>query len=1024
MSQDLHNENNEIHTNTEHNIATRKSTVHEVNITPITHIIVKNAKEHNLKGVDLVIPKRKLTVFTGLSGSGKSTMAMDTIYAEGQRRYVESLSTYARQFLGELKRPKVDKIEGLSPAIAIDQKTSSHNPRSTVGTVTEIYDYMRLLWARVGTPYCPYCNRKLEALSADEVVSEIIKAVKGFLNTSVGTKYGFRGYILSPVVDDRKGAYEHLFINLRKQGWNFVFVDNILYDLDKGFPTLDKNKTHNIWVVIDQLYVTLRELEDRKTYDLLVSQLTRDVQHALHLEESKILLAVVEDKVEGFPQRPTNLEIKEFNTAAYCKEHNFSVPKLEPRHFSFNSPVAACSVCEGLGYKLQIKPELLLDKEKTINEGGIYPFNRFSSAIPDPFGKMHRLFFTVAYENDIPLEVPVKHIPWHKLEILLNGDGKYYDVKVPSLNRTLRLKWEGIVKFLTDRYYSTKSELVRKEIERYMVEQQCSECGGARLKLEFLSVKVDALNIHEAGQLSVKDFKEWISKVADKLSLMKKEIAAPIIKEIVTRLDFLIDVGLGYLTINRRSNTLSGGESQRIRLASQIGTGLTDVIYVLDEPSIGLHARDQQRLIKTLFKLRDQGNTIIVVEHDRDTIEAADYVVDFGPKAGVYGGEVVYTGNVGGLKKSDTLTGKYLSGRKTVKKEVDKLLKKEGYSVKKGVAKNESQENGMIREYIEVVGVKTHNLKNVNLKIPLNKFIVVTGVSGSGKSSLIIDTLYPALREVLGLKGGYKPGTRYDKIFIKGALHRVVLVDQSPIGRTPRSNPATYTGVFDDIRRVFANTKEAKVRGYPPGYFSFNVRGGRCEACRGEGVIKIEMMFLPDVYVTCDVCQGKRYINEVLQIKYRGKNISDVLDMTVDEALKFFEHIPSIRKKLKLLHDVGLGYIKLGQPAPTLSGGEAQRVKLASELSRSSLKKTLYILDEPTTGLHFDDIAKLVAVLKRLVLNGHTVIVIEHNLDLISLADWIIDLGPEGGDEGGRLIYNGPLLGIKNVKESITARFL
>ena len=983
------------------------------NITPQTHIIIKNARENNLQGVDLTLPKRKLIVFTGLSGSGKSTMALDTIYAEGQRRYMESLSTYARQFLGELKRPKVDKIEGLSPSIAINQKTTSHNPRSTVGTVTEIYDYLRLLFARVGVGVCPYCGKELVALSQDEVIERLISTIGEYLQTKEGEKFGFRGFIVAPMVDQKKGSFEQLFINLRKEGWNFVYIDGKFYDLDLGFPSLDKNKKHSIWVIIDKLYISPEEFERLKTSDEFYSRLSTDLAHAANLEPSRIFLLVVEDKIRGFPENPRVIRHVEFNTTSYCREHDFSLPKLEPRFFSFNSPIGACAHCEGLGYLSQIEPSLLVDPQKTINEGGIYPFSKWGSKISDPFDKMRRAFFTVADFNDIPLEVPIQNIAKHKIDILLHGDNKYYDVYVPAFGRTVSVKWEGVVSFLTKRYEATKSESVRKEIERFMVERTCPVCKGTRLKEKFLAVKVDNFNIYEVGELSIKDFEQWLNSLLPKLSPAKRQIAKPIIREIKHRVRFLIDVGLGYLTLNRRSNTLSGGEAQRIRLASQIGTGLTDVVYVLDEPSIGLHARDQGRLIKTLYKLRDLGNTVIVVEHDRETIESADFVVEFGPGAGVDGGRVVFTGSVKELKRSNTLTGKYLAGKKTVAKEVAKLVADTG--AKKNVSK--------LKDYILLEGVKTHNLKNISVKFPLGAFTVVTGVSGSGKSSLVVDTLYPALRKVLGYKGIYSAAD-YKKIIIKGPLHRAVLVDQNPIGRTPRSNPATYTGVFDDIRRLYANTKDAKVRGFTPGHFSFNVRAGRCEACKGEGQIKIEMMFLPDVYVTCEVCGGKRYTKEVLQIKYKGKSIADVLDMTVNEALEFFKGVPSIVSKLSMLRDVGLGYIKLGQPAPTLSGGEAQRVKLAAELHRSGLKKTVYILDEPTTGLHFHDMAKLIAVLRRLVAKGHTVVVIEHNIDFIKQADWIIDLGPEGGDLGGRLLYAGPLEGIKKAKESITAKWL
>ena len=993
------------------------------------YIKVRKAKENNLKEIDVDLPKGKLIVFTGLSGSGKSTLAMDVIYAEGQRRYLESLSSYARQFLGELKKPDVESIEGLSPAIAIDQKTVSHNPRSTVGTVTEIYDYLRLLYARIGIPHCPLCGKELTVQTIDQIVDDILKKIKDFYSGTRKDEFrvknyqdlGYRAYITAPLFERRKGSFEKLFLNLRKQGWYLVFVDGELVDLKVSLPTLDKNKFHSIEVVADTLWVSKADfnafLEDSKG---LRSRIFQAVDAALKLEPNLVRLREVVTSSAGFVKRLDETIFKDYSTKLYCPSCNVSLSEFEPRDFSFNSPRGACKVCNGLGVIKKISEELVLDYDKSVLEGGIVPYRKMYKV--DTF--FRRLLYRVADRHNISLNVPIKHLTRGKLNILLYGTGderyevSYYSSKDGS-KRVISAKWEGIINNLERRYKETQSDFVRSEIEKYMVTMPCEACEGARLQPGPLAVTINGLNIYELSSLPITDFLEFLENLPKKLSKKHQEIATQILREIKNRAQFLIDVGLGYLTLARSATTLSGGEAQRIRLASQIGTGLTDVIYVLDEPSIGLHARDQARLIKTLKKLRDLGNTVIVVEHDKETILNADHIVDFGPGAGEKGGEIVAQGTVDDIIKTPTsITGPYLSGKKSVRKNVLKRLKQLGINPEKI-----TEQNVFKYGFIELREVSTHNLKDITVKFPLGRFVLVTGVSGSGKSSLIVETLYPALKKALGQKVPTY-SAKYKNIFISRQIDKVIFIDQSPIGRTPRSNPATYTKVFDEIRLLFSQTQEAKIRGYTPGRFSFNVPGGRCEACRGEGQIKIEMQFMPDVYITCDVCNGKRYTSEVLEIKYKGKNIADVLDMSVSSALEFFKDIPGIYKKLKVLDDVGLGYIKLGQPAPTLSGGEAQRVKLAAELNKRATGKTVYILDEPTTGLHFADIEKLLVVLRQLVAGGNTVIVIEHNLEFIEHADWIIDLGPEGGDSGGEIIFEGTVDRIVKDKKSHTGRFL
>ena len=984
---------------------------------PKSVIRIHGAREHNLKNIDLELPKGKLIVFTGLSGSGKSSLAMDVIYAEGQRRYLESLSSYARQFLGELKKPAVERIEGLAPAIAIDQKTVSHNPRSTVGTVTEIYDYLRLLYARVGTPHCPKCGQKLESQTIDQIVDNILNRIKQFFETASKKQkeLGFRAFVVAPLFEYKKGAFEDTFLSLRKLGWNNIIVDGKLVDLAVGLPTLDKNKRHTILVVVDTLFIPQANINDPEFLRLFKSRLFQTIDAALGLEPNLVRLIEVNGNLPGVKLEQKTLEL-DYSTKLYCHKCNISLPEFEPAHFSFNSPKGACPVCNGLGVIKKVSEDLVLDKSKSIAQGGIIPFRKMYER--DTVFK--RLLNKVLDTYNIPTTIPLKNLTRAKLDILLYGTGEelyditYYSSKDGS-KRIMQLKWEGIINNLERRYLETQSEFIRSEIEKYMIAVTCSECNGARLKHESLGVKVGGLNIYELSSLSILDFYEFLQKIEKELTPTKQQIAKPILREVLTRAKFLIDVGLGYLTLSRSATTLSGGEAQRIRLASQIGTGLTDVIYVLDEPSIGLHARDQHRLIQTLKKLRDLNNTVIVVEHDKDTIQNADLVVDFGPGAGADGGKVVAYGTPKQVAKDkNSVTGPYLSGKKTVSKNVKKLLKKQGIDPAKRVERKGA---------IELRKVSTHNLKDITVKFPLGKFTVITGVSGSGKSSLVVETLYPALRKVLGQKV-YTSDAKYDSIFISGTIDKVIFIDQSPIGRTPRSNPATYTKVFDEIRYLFAQTKEAKIRGYAPGRFSFNVPGGRCEACKGEGQIKVEMQFMPDVYIECEVCKGKRYVSEVLEVKYKGKNIADILDMSVSEALEFFKDIPAIARKLKVLEEVGLGYIKLGQPAPTLSGGEAQRVKLAAELNKKVTGRTVYILDEPTTGLHFADIEKLLVVLKRLAFAGNTVIVIEHNLEFIKEADWVIDLGPEGGDEGGQIIFEGPVSELAYCKKSYTGKFL
>lgn len=932
---------------------------------PEKYIKVRGARQHNLKNIDVDIPRNKLVVITGLSGSGKSSLAFDTIYAEGQRRYVESLSAYARQFLGLMDKPDVDKIDGLSPAISIDQKSASHNPRSTVGTVTEIYDYLRLLYARIGIPHCPICGKKIAGASITQMVDQVL-----------AEPTGNRIMILAPLISDQKGEHKHVFDQIRKAGYARVRFDGNVVELEEAASAkLDKNKKHTIEVVVDRLRV---DIADR-------GRLADSLESALDLG-SEVAIVVDVD---------ANKEIL-FSQKFACPSGHMSIGELAPRNFSFNSPHGACPVCTGLGTRLEVDPDLVIPNPKlTLAEGAIRPWTKTTARI----GWYGKVLAALAREYGFSVNTPVKGLSKEALQVILYGTGG----KTISVDGRYQTAFEGVIPNLERRYKETDSSYIRQEIEQYMRIRKCPECNGARLKKEVLGVTVGGKNIVETSTLTIDQALEFFKHIESDFGTKEKAVAFQILKEIRARLQFLLNVGLAYLTLDREAATLSGGEAQRIRLATQIGSGLTGVLYILDEPSIGLHQRDNSRLLKTLKELRDLDNTVIVVEHDEETMLEADYIIDIGPGAGKHGGEVIAEGTPAEiLKNAKSLTGAYLSGREVIE---TPARRRAG--------------NG---KTLSIMGATEHNLKNVDVKIPLGKLVSISGVSGSGKSTLLTDILSKALSKYF-FSAKEEPG-KHEKILGLDSIDKVINIDQSPIGRTPRSNPATYTGVFTYIRELFAATPEAKMRGYKAGRFSFNVRGGRCETCSGEGMIMIEMHFLPDIYVACEECKGKRYNKEALEIHYKGKTIADVLEMTVDEAKIFFRNIPTIYRKLETLSEVGLGYMHLGQSATTLSGGEAQRIKLATELSRAATGRTLYILDEPTTGLHFADVRRLLNVLSRLVDKGNTVIVIEHNLDVLKSSDWIIDLGPEGGNGGGRVVAEGTPEEVAKVQGSYTGQYL
>ena len=933
-------------------------------------IIIKGAREHNLKNIDIEIPKNQFVVITGVSGSGKSSLAFDTIYSEGQRRYVESLSAYARQFIGQMQKPDVDSIEGLAPAISIEQKTTNRNPRSIVGTITEVYDYMRLLWAHVGEPHCPVCHKGVKGQTVEEIADNVIKE----------SKDKSKLIVLAPVIKDKKGTHKNLFINLMKKGFVRARVDGQILYLEEEIE-LDKNKKHNIEAVIDRLVYK----EDDKEF---IGRLTQAIESAVDLAEGNVIVNI--DESDSY-----------FSENYTCPDHGFSFPEINPRLFSFNAPFGACPECNGLGKKLEVNEDyLIVDENLSLNEGGIY----IPGATTAKNGYTWTIFDAMCKDMKIDTNKPVKNLTKEERDLIFYGSkGKKFKIKYvgDSFSYDGLKEFEGIVNNIERRYRETSSESMKEEMEnKYMIERVCKTCHGKRLKDEVLSITINDKSIMEICDLSIKDSLGFFNNLT--LTKQQEEIAKEILKEIRERLSFMINVGLDYLTLGRETKTLSGGESQRIRLATQIGSGLTGVLYVLDEPSIGLHQRDNDKLLETLNRLKDIGNTLIVVEHDEDTMMASDYLIDMGPRAGRFGGEIVAKGTPQEvIDNPNSITGKYLKGEISV--EIPKKRRKS-------------------EKYIELKGAKGNNLKNVNLKLPLGIMTAVTGVSGSGKSTLINQTLFPILFNKLN-KGKLYP-LEYKEINGLEHLDKVIDIDQSPIGRTPRSNTATYTKLFDDIRDIFSETKDSKMRGYSKGRFSFNVKGGRCEACQGAGILKIEMNFLPDVYVTCDVCKGKRYNRETLEVHYKGKTISEVLDMSVEDAYEFFKAIPNLERKLRVLMDVGLDYIKLGQPATTISGGEAQRIKLATELSKQSRGHTIYILDEPTTGLHFEDIRKLLEVLDRLVEKGNTIVVIEHNLDVIKTADYVIDIGPEGGQGGGQIMVEGTPEEISKSKKSYTGHYL
>ncbi len=937
---------------------------------PDGNIVIKGARQHNLKNIDVTIPRDKLVVVTGLSGSGKSSLAFDTLYAEGQRRFIESLSSYARNFLGVMDKPDVDSIEGLSPSISIQQHAASRNPRSTVGTSTEINDYLRLLFARIGIPHCPVCGMEIERQSQDQIIERIF---------DLGD---IKARILCPIVQGRKGTHKDLLRELSGQGFGRALIDGEEVNV-RDVEELDRNRKHDILVIIDTLRID----------DIHRDQITEDVTLSLGLADGSVIIQEMDGKI---PVRETH-----FSEKMACPVHGISVPDLEPRMFSFNSPFGACPECHGIGYTLEVDEDLVVpDRDLSIDEGAIALFRS------DPEGTYSLKWLeALGREYGFLVTTPWKDIPDRGKEAILYGTERAIPVRIRTSRYDLSQKrrYEGVIPTIKRRYRQTQSEMAREFYRKFMRSAPCPACGGTRLKPISLSVTVDDMNINDVSQLSIKDCRRFFEELEDRLSEKQRTISRLILKEIRERLSFLDNVGLGYLTLDRSTGTLSGGEAQRIRLATQIGSSLVGVLYVLDEPSIGLHQRDNRRLMETLERLRDLGNTIIVVEHDEQIMRRADHIIDLGPGAGKHGGELVAQGNIEDICSEErSVTGRYLSGKEMIP-----------------VPKKRVKGNG---KWLRIVGARQHNLKNIDVDIPLGTLCCITGVSGSGKSTLVEEILLKALKRKLQ-NAAISPGD-HDRILGLEHLDKVIVIDQSPIGRTPRSNPATYTGAFTPIRELFAKTKLSKARGYRPGQFSFNVRGGRCENCEGAGIIKLEMHFLPDVYIPCEVCSGKRYTRETLEVTFKGKNISDILDMSVEESMEFFENIPSVYRKLRTLWDVGLGYIKLGQGATTLSGGEAQRVKLASELSKRATGRTIYLLDEPTTGLHFDDVKKLLNVLQKLRKKGNTVIVIEHNLDVIKTADWIVDLGPEGGDEGGEVVAAGTPEDIAGIEKSYTGMFL
>ncbi len=951
-------------------------------------LIIKGARQHNLKNISLNIPKNKFVVITGISGSGKSSLAFDTIYAEGQRRYVESLSAYARQFLGVMDKPDVDLIEGLSPSISIDQKSSSHNPRSTVGTITEIYDYIRLLYARIGHPHCPNCGAEIAKLSTDEIADKVLNELTKEIEADKVKPHQF--IVLSPIIKQKKGEFKDLFANLKSKGYKKLIVDGAEIEVNSEIELIKANK-HDINVIIDELSGSFHDFKNDVVRSNFRSRLTADIDQSLKLSDGLVL---VKNK------KKEQLYSEKFS----CPNCNISLAEIEPRMFSFNSPLGACPKCRGIGTIYQIDPSLIINKNLSINEGGILPFNKFY------FNETWytRLIKKVAQDEGVDLNAPLGNLQPKDLNIVLYGTNKVY--RVNGTNRygrptTIFEKFNGIVAELERRYFENNNGYEGMEIQKYMKEEICDQCHGDRLKPEILGITIRNQNIAQMANQSVDVFLTQIQKeLINNINHYEAQIAKPILKEIETRLKFLSNVGLSYLTISRTAKTLAGGELQRIRLASQIGSGLTGVLYVLDEPSIGLHPKDVSALITTLKDLKSLGNTLIVVEHDQETMEAAEYLIELGPKAGKRGGKVVFAGTLSEMKKDkNSLTGQFLSHKRRI-----------SFS-KKPIAANLGK--------IYLRGASQYNLKNIEVEIPLGNLVAITGVSGSGKSTLITETLYPALKYYLDGYYSDRIG-KFQKLEGYQYLDRVYLVDQSPIGRTPRSNPATYVGFFDEIRDIFSQTIEARAKGFKKGRFSFNVKGGRCEKCQGAGVIKIEMQFMADVYVTCDVCRGRRYNQETLDVRYKSKNIYEILKMNIDEAAEFFASHPRIQQKLQFLKNVGLSYIELGQPAPTFSGGEAQRIKLANELSRGTSGKTLYILDEPTTGLHFYDIEKLLCTLHQLVERGNTVVIIEHNLDVIKNCQYIIDLGPDGGDKGGYVVYQGSIGGVTKEKKSYTGQYL